>query len=672
MHFLYPGILWGLLSIAIPVIIHLFYFRRFKKVYFTNVKFLKEIKEETSSRNKLKNLLILAMRCLALAALVFAFAQPFIPTTAEIKTGTKSVSIFVDNSFSMRAEKSNIPLLDLAKERAARLVNAYGEDTRFQIITNDLEGRHQRLVSGEEALSLIDEITASPSSQPLKKIINRQKQVLKGDHMIIFLISDFQKSVTDIGSWQDSLVELNLLPVQHSIQKNVSIDSVWFAAPVPILGQSNQLVVKYTNHSDDVAEEIKAAIWKDGMEKPAGNININPRSSTLDTIPLNILKAGIHEAELRIVDYPVQFDDRLFLSFNVKEKVKVLSINQGQPDRYLQAMFGGIDYFKFDNQDLGQIKFQQFRDYDLILLNDLRTITTGLANELQKYLESGGKVLLLPAKDADIQAYNAMLLQCKTRRIDKWDNKPREVALINTADFVFSDVYTSVGPNLKLPATKAGYLFSPALVGSGLSLLTYRDGQTFLFKNGVGEGQLFVCAAPLSTNYNNLVTQAEVFVPMLYKMALSRSKPGRLSYFIGKDNLIEAENKKTNGETVYKLKGKTEFIPGQNSFGKKVILDIKNQILNDGYYDLVLQDSIQDRFAFNYDRGESNLDLYDTDELEEMVKNDAVHILNYEGQEGIQEFVGEKDRGIVLWKWFIFAALMFLLAEILIIRYVKN
>jgi len=65
MQFLYPSFLYALLALAIPIIIHLFFFRRFKKVYFTNVRFLKEIKEETSARQRLKNLLVLLMRLLA-------------------------------------------------------------------------------------------------------------------------------------------------------------------------------------------------------------------------------------------------------------------------------------------------------------------------------------------------------------------------------------------------------------------------------------------------------------------------------------------------------------------------------------------------------------------------------------------------------------------------------
>jgi hypothetical protein len=672
MQFLYPSFLWALLALAIPIIIHLFYFRRFKKIYFTNVKFLKEIKEETSSRNKLKNLLILAMRCLAVGALVLAFAQPFIPKIASVKKGEKEVSIYIDNSFSMKAEKENIPLIDLAKDRARKIVNAYSLEDRFQILTNDFEGRHQRLVSKDEALSYIDELKTSPSVQPVTKIIARQKQIMRGDNRISFILSDFQKSMMDQGPWTDSLLELNLIPIQHSIQKNVSIDSVWFVAPTPILNQNNLLVVKFTNHSDDPIEDVKASLSKDGQEKLIGLLNIDARSSVIDTVPIAILKPGVHEAEIKINDFPVQFDDKFYFSFVVKETVKVLSINQGGPDKYLGAMFKGINYFTLDNQNLGQIQFQKFKEYDLILLNDLRSITSGLSNEINTYLQQGGKVLVLPPSDTDINSYNNFFSAANANTIEKWEKTQRNVATINTQDFVFSEVYEKTGPNLRLPITKANFSFTKMQNSANQPLLIYRDGSIFISKYIKGDGQLFVCAAPLNTEYNDLVANAEVFVPMIYKMALTKNKASKLSYFIGSDQLIEVDNLKQSGEIVYKMKGKSEFIPSQVSLGKKMILDVKNLIPDAGYYDLTLENKIVDKLAFNFNRKESNLDLYDKDELINKMKNDKVNVLEYGAQEGMKEFVGEKDQGIVLWKWFLVAALLFLLLETLFIRFLKN
>ncbi|MFN5366031.1 MAG: BatA domain-containing protein, partial [Bacteroidota bacterium] len=158
MQFLFPGFLAALAVISIPVIIHLFYFRRFKRVYFTNVRFLKEVKEETSNRQKLRNLLVLLMRALAIAAMVLAFAQPFIPLQDGLKKGQKAVSVYIDNSFSMNALSQDAPLVELAKQRARDIISAYSVEDRFQILTNDFEGRDQRLVSKEDALGRIEEI----------------------------------------------------------------------------------------------------------------------------------------------------------------------------------------------------------------------------------------------------------------------------------------------------------------------------------------------------------------------------------------------------------------------------------------------------------------------------------------------------------------------------------
>ena len=102
MSFVYPWFLFAALVISIPIIIHLFYFRKFKKIYFPNVRFLKELKEEKNAIEKLKKRLALASRILALLFLVLAFTQPFIrKNTTNKPKGNTAVSIYVDNSFSM-------------------------------------------------------------------------------------------------------------------------------------------------------------------------------------------------------------------------------------------------------------------------------------------------------------------------------------------------------------------------------------------------------------------------------------------------------------------------------------------------------------------------------------------------------------------------------------------
>ncbi|WP_309597403.1 BatA domain-containing protein [Flavobacterium davisii] len=87
MQFKHPEILYFLFLLIIPVIVHLFQLRKFKKEYFTNVRFLKELIIQTRKSSKIKKYLLLATRLLLLATLILAFAQPFLKQqTKQVKT----------------------------------------------------------------------------------------------------------------------------------------------------------------------------------------------------------------------------------------------------------------------------------------------------------------------------------------------------------------------------------------------------------------------------------------------------------------------------------------------------------------------------------------------------------------------------------------------------------
>lgn len=670
MQFLYPSFLWALLAIAIPIIIHLFYFRRFKKIYFTNVKYLQEIKEETSSRNKIKNLLILLSRILAVAALVFAFAQPFIPQGDTVKTGNNAVSVFVDNSFSMQATQDEVPLIDIAKEKARQIVNAYTEEDRFQVLTHAFEGRHQRLVSKEDALSLIGEIEISPEVRKLSKVVNRQKQAVgnQEENEILYLISDFQVSIYDLEDYRDTTAELNLLPLQAIQEKNVSLDSVWLESPVPIINQTNKLIVKITNHSDDAAEGVRLSMLKDGQEKPEGTFNIPARTSQVDTINLSLLKTGWHTAELRITDYPIQFDDKVYIALNVQEDIKVLAINDGQPNKYLTALYKGLNNYTLTNQNQSAVDYAQIKEYDLVILNDLRDISTGLASELDNYVVNGGNALIFPSAAASQSSYNNLLNAIGANTLQGLEKEKRTVSSINRDEFIFSEVYEYVGRNITLPTTNANWKLTNYQSRAQESLLRYRDGTPYLVKYVRGEGHLYLCASGLDSELNNLSQNAEIFVPMLYKMAIASTKSASISYTIGSDEIIEAENRISNGDLVYKITGKEEFIPGQIALGNKMLLDVNNQVSKAGFYKLRLDNKDEADLAFNYDRTESDLSIVSTNDLDTGSSSSFFNVLDGSLDSDFSSYISEKDRGIILWKWCLILALLFLAIEIFLLR----
>lgn len=676
MQFLYPTFLWALLALAIPIIIHLFYFRRFKKVYFTNVKFLKEVKEETSARSRLKNLLTLLMRLLAMAALVFAFAQPFIPVDTEVKKGRKSVSLFVDNSFSMNALSEDVPLIEKGKQRAREIISAHNDEDEFQILTNDFEGRHQRMVSKEDALALVDEIKTSPSVRTLSNVVARQKQVLNApdaDNNIHYLISDFQKNITDITNYSDTIGEVNLVPLQSVQEKNISVDSCWFDAPVQMVNQTNKLVIRVRNHSSTPADNLRLSLQYDGQEKPVGTLSIPANSYVIDTVALTIQRTGWHEAKIAVTDYPVQFDDHYFFSFNVAEVIKVLSINEVQANKYLNAAFTGVPYFAIENKGSQNLDYSQFASYQMIVLNELNSISSGLAFELNQYTKNGGNLLVFPSRNANIATYKGFLNAFQANELVALEEQEKEVGRVNYEEFVFKDVFEGRRSNIKLPVTQVNYKLTTFGSSKEEKLLTYRDGTSFLSKYRLEKGNLYLCAAPLEEDYSDLVKNGEIFIPMLYKMAISTAKAQRIAYTIGRDDFLEADNQQLTGnETVYKLKGTAEeFIPEQTKIGSKIILGVYDQVKTSGYYDLFLEEGeTKAKYAFNYDRKESQLAYWNETDLATEI-GPKVNVLTANADTNYEQLIGERNQGIPLWRWAVIATLIFLGIEGLLLRFWK-
>ncbi|OAV45956.1 BatA domain-containing protein [Lewinella sp. 4G2] len=675
MQFLYPSFLWALAALAIPIIIHLFYFRRFKKVAFSNVRFLREVKEETSMRSRLRNLLVLLMRCLALAALVLAFAQPFLPSEKEVLKGRKAVSVYVDNSFSMEAKSSSASLRQIAADRARDIINAYGVEDRFQVMDNDFAGRNQRLVGQEEALQLVDEIEGSPASRRLSVVNARQRSALGTEQIenrITYLVSDFQNNITDLRADKlDTNYAVNLVPLTAVRERNVAIDSVWFEAPVPQVNQNNLLLVRVRNYGSEDLDNIRLTMNYNGQNKPEGTLEVAAGSSVIDSVYLNITRPGVGRATLAIKDFPVNFDDTYHITFRTADKVRVLSIDDdGTPIRNLRAALGGLSVFAPTYVSSRNIDYGRLGEYDLVVMSEQPSVGSGLAEQLRQYVEGGGNVLVFPPKNADVNSYGTFLRRLGAGGLQAFEEKTREVSRLNSQEFVFRDVFRNRSASLRLPVTQGN--FPIGRTGRRETLLTYRDGSAALAKYTLGEGNVYLNSSPLDADVSNLALNAEVFIPMLYKMGISSGRRRPVAYSIGKDEVIRTNRRSASAELVYKLKGPGgEFIPEQRVVDNSVLIGLGGQVLQAGVYDLTLGDTIVDAFAFNYDRAESDLSYADETTLLALTDIPNVTLLDAGSQASLIGDIRERNEGTPLWRYFIWAALGFFLVEVLLLRFWK-
>jgi hypothetical protein len=133
MQFKNPEYLYFFFFLVIPILVHLFQLRKFKKEWFTNVRFLKELVSQTRKSSKIKKWLLLFTRLLLLTFLILAFAQPFQKNNQEVSSD-HDLHLLLDNSFSMQAKGNKGELL---KRSIQDVMEHFPEDQLFSLYTND-------------------------------------------------------------------------------------------------------------------------------------------------------------------------------------------------------------------------------------------------------------------------------------------------------------------------------------------------------------------------------------------------------------------------------------------------------------------------------------------------------------------------------------------------------
>ncbi len=707
MNFVYPQFLFALLAISIPVIIHLFNFRRFKKVYFSDIRFLKDVKIQTQNRNKLKHLLILLSRILAVSFLVFAFAQPFIPSTdKKFNAGTKAISVYVDNSYSMENVSKNGILIDEAKKIAHEIALAHSQSDLFQLLTNNFEGKHQRLVNREEFLTMLDEVHVSPSVKLLSEVTKRQNDILSKSELNdkkVYLISDFQKTVSDFENiQQDTLISTTLLPIDANQFNNLFIDSCWFTSPVHQIDQNQILFVRIKNVSENTLENIPIKLFLNDQLKAPYSFNMLPNETKEIQLSFIVKESGIQQGKIEITDYPVTYDDKFYFSFNIQKHISVTCITSepltlanstspftaaslDSPKKYLQSLYGKDSLFIFTINNENNINYASIAEQQVIILSELKVISSGLSQELIRYVQNGGSLVVFPATEIDSTSYRSLLSTLEIKHFTRIDTTNSNVSWVNKESEIFKEVFentasTKKNENVDLPLTLSHWSFSGAQKTSEEVLLKLTNGESFFSKWKYKKGSVFTSAVSLKNSWSNLSRHA-IFVPLMYNIALHSQPDVTLYYTIGRNVAINASTKKT-GESIFKIKKEKssantndnfEIIPETKVIDMEHKIFVHDQIQSAGNYQLFSDSEYISGISFNYDRKESNLSRFTLNEITALCKNpqlSSFSVLEISNK-NISQALANIGQGKQLWKWCILMVLLFFAAEILLLRFWK-
>ncbi|MBW2962786.1 BatA domain-containing protein [Mesonia aestuariivivens] len=636
-----PQILYALFLLIIPVIVHLFQLRKFKKEQFTNVKFLKKVQLQTRKSSKIKKWLTLLARLLGLACIIFAFAQPYLPETSQ-SLKKKETVIYLDNSFSMQQKGKNGELL---KNAIQSLLTALPEDYHFSLLTNDEIYKNTTKQELAKELQQINYSSNSPNFKTTyikaKKVFSKHKNTLKK----FVAISDFQEqNLKDLEF--DAQLENTLIQLQPEKNFNISIDSV-FVKDKNIENTTVQVNLSSSTATDQLFT-VSLFDHHKLLAKSSVNFDDNTKANTTFSIPTSQDIKGV----LAINDNSLQYDNSLYFSLQQNEKINVASISDAK-DNFLKKIFNQ-DEFNLITTQSNQINYNKLSHQNLIILNELKSIPQGLANILSKHLENGGSLSIIPAETINEASYNRLFNALNLSRYQKKQTEELKITNINFSNIVFENVFNKKVRNFDYPKVNSHYYLN---TGAN-QILSYNNGQPFLKQIK----QVFLFTAAINKENSNF-KQSPLIVPTFYNIAKQSLQLPQLYYVNENNNTIEVKVK-LDKDNVIKIKDSSKtFIPLQQHFANKVNLTLQNEPKSAGNYSVIANDKTINLLSFNYNRRESKLNYANLSSYKHIKTQDS--ITNFFSQE-----INDNQMNF-FWKWFVIFALLFLVIEFLFLKFLK-
>lgn len=668
MSFLYPSFLWALSLLIIPIIIHLFNFRRVKKVQFSNVQFLEAVKQKSSNKLKLKHYLALLARLLMITFLVLAFAQPYLPgSKSAVKTN--QVYLYLDNSNSMSIPiVGNLSAFDEAYTLVNGIVDLFPRETRYKILTNDFAPFSNSFKTGDEIVELTTELKLSDNTRSLESVLSRL--AVEGNEenpSEVFIISDFQKStigLNNVYSIDDQINQYNLLPLATEEASNVFVDTLFLEKPFLFNEESNKLLIRLRNGGTREALDVLVKFFIEENQVASTSVDLAAGATQTLEFDLNYNLQKINRCRIELDDYPVVYDNEHYFVLKLANRVKVLEIRDEQASDAFAAVYGNNQLFDFTQFDERNIDYSQLENADLIVLNELGSINKTLMPVFQSFLNEGGDLLVIPAVSTDSISYTSLLAAAIVTN----PARPAKSALaqLDADNPFYQDVFEEATDRYEMPqATKL-----KIWTNRGLDLIQFSDGQPFMTQIPRGKGQIYVTASPMKDDFTNFHRHA-LFVPVAYKMALTAARSSnQLSHTLDR-GVISVNMDSLSYNDIYYLEGNGQsLVPDQRISNNALVLQIPQDEINAGYYDITLNGTPLNTIALNTSKKESFTDQLSRAEIAQLVFDAGnVNVSSIESSENYLSDMKGQYQGKDLWKYALILALVFLLAEVLILRF---
>jgi hypothetical protein len=648
MQFKHPEILYALFLLIIPIIVHLFQLRKFQKVPFTNVQFLKRIELKTRKSSKLKKLLVLFSRLLLFTSLIFAFAQPYF---SKLKNSSvQDTFIYIDNSLSMQAKGERGELL---KRAVQDIIENNKDPENIHLITNDNEWYN---LNTKELKNILVSLDYYPIKQDLKAILFKINSKTKNSNTSkSILISDFQKLNINYDFQKDTSSNFNFVQIAPIKKSNISIDSVYISN---LNNETISLKALVRSHNTK-AQKNPISLYNDAILIGKSTIDITENNTT--EVEFSIPFSGTINGRVSIVDDDLSFDNELYFVINKTDKINVLTI--GSTNEFLSKIYTN-DEFNFDESSLKNLDYNLLKNQDLIILNELQNIPNSLIKSLSDAISNGINLVIIPNSNINIASYNGLFRNLNIGVVNSKNENELTITDINFSHPFFQNVFEKQVKNFQYP--KVNNYYQSTLKNSS-PLIKFENETNFISQLKTRNNTIYWLASAINTDNSNF-KNSPLIVPIFYNFGKYSYKKSQLNYLIGRTNEIEVKVTLQKDNILEFSSTNESFIPLQQVGNSSVIITTTNQPLVSGIYSIKNNEKLLKNIAYNYNREESDLEYLN---LEELIKQNS----NYTYFTNVKDAfnaINEENKTNNLWHLFLVISLVFVVIEILLLKFLKS
>jgi len=546
MNFLAPAFLAGIAAIAVPVIIHLINRERKVVVEFPSLMFLQRIPYRSVRRQKLRHLLLLAMRCLAIALLVAAFARPFFAkrSTAIATTGAREVVILLDRSASM----GYADRWSKARDQAKKTVNGLSAGDRATLVLFASDA-----TVASEPMATPDRVTAAINAAKLGSEGTKYAPALKIASQIIgastlprrevVVISDFQKT-----GW--------------TAHNEIAFPRGTAVTPVDVGGASPDVGVSQVNLDRDSTGErdritvaarlvntsstpraVSATLSIGGRDAQTQKVTIPASGTQQVAFPAVVVPNTATKALVRVNADSLAADDQYDFTIAPDASVAVLVVEpRGATRRENQSLFmsralsiGDRPAFRVTETTIDALTPRDLDGRALIVLDEVAPPAGAVGARLRAVLDAGAGVLAIPGT-AGTDAWQAdwrNILPAKVGQVvDRTADAGGTLSSVDYAHPIF-EVFNA--PRSGDFSTARFYRYRALTAQPGASVSArFDDGSPALIERPVGSGKLVLWASTLDSYWTNLPLQP-VFLPFMHQLGkhVGRYADPRTSFTAG-------------------------------------------------------------------------------------------------------------------------------------------